>query len=227
MKNFLKLFVSIIVVIAIAGTLYLVLRENANYQEEHPELGTSGEQLSGNPMESGEKNDDTSGEVMIPSGEVVAPSGEEVTPSSGDEAQTVEEKVEAINRVEMKNRLATVTNTEEAMVGVEVVGSQNQDYFTSFDTDKMGVTVQVAGTMAYILPAPDFVNNAQYHYDEDGNLVLYICELTGVGGEVRYYFENGALLTTLENVEEGVTITQENSDEILTRAKLIYETYMK
>lgn len=136
-------------------------------------------------------------------------------------------KISEINMIETKNRLANLTNTIEDSVGIEIIGEKNQDYFDNFSIKEMSVNIQIAGTMIYIIPMPDFVDNAQYHYDENGELALYICELTGIGGEVRYYFDNGKLLTRLENIEEDVIIPSENINEIVNRSKVIYDKYIK
>ena len=232
MKKILQLIISLVVIALVGYTIYFLISSNNQYFEVKPndESGNIAENnqndedkavtpeilSSGNEIETDDddKTDDNTGVNNEENAEIV----------SGD---TLESKIASINMIETKNRLANLTKSLEDDIGLEIIGLKNKEYMESFETDEMHVTVQVAGSMVYIIPFPDFVDNAQYHYDENGNLALYICEFIGVGGEVRYYFENGVLLTTQENVEEDIEITYESSEEIIDRAALIYERYMK
>lgn len=232
MKKILQLIISLVVIALVGYTIYFLISSNNQYYEVKPnnESGNIAENnqndedkavtpeilSSGNEIETDDddKTDDNTGVNNEENAEIV----------SGD---TLESKIASINMIETKNRLANLTKSLEDDIGLEIIGLKNKEYMESFEIDEMHVTVQVAGSMVYIIPFPDFVDNAQYHYDENGNLALYICEFIGVGGEVRYYFENGVLLTTQENVEEDIEITYESSEEIIDRAALIYERYMK
>lgn len=232
MKGFLKFIISILVIAVIAYTLYFFLTNNAVYQEQY---------VSGETHISGEGAREELTENIINADDESQKEIENQTPNfsgektSGDasgnkenlDENVLEEKVADINLIETKNRLANLTKSLEANVGIDIVGTKNQDFMDSFDMEQMNVTIQVAGTMVYIIPTPEFVDNAQYHYDENGNLVLYICEFTGIGGEIRYYFENDNLLTQVDNVEEDVQLDYESAQEIVARAHMIYENYMK
>ena len=240
MREFLKLIVSILVVLVISYTVYFFLYSNSKYEQNqmdeeeilNEELPQGDDEID-NESNFGDMNNEVHDEVEdedsnlidnpIKSGDVFEGNQDGGEFVSGN----IEEKISKINLIETKNNLSNLTKSFEDSLGADIIGTKNQDYFVSFDMTKMDVTVQVAGSMVYIIPTPDLVDNAQYHYDKDGNLALYICELVGVGGEVRYYFENGILLTQETNVEEDILINYENTKEIIERSKLIYNKYMK
>lgn len=240
MREFIKLIVTIIVLVVISYTVYFFLESNAKYEERNneeiikEELNLNNENKENvlennelqNPIVSPENSYATSGEKI----ENITSEEEQVDVIiSGEKIEGLSEIISKINLIETKNRLSNLNKTIEDNVGVDVIGQKNRDFFEIFPEDKMAVTVQIAGTMVYIIPTPDLIDNAQYHYDADGNLALYICELVGIGGEIRYYYEDGKFLTKVTNVEDENLefITYEDSDEILTRANIIYKQYMK
>lgn len=242
MRDFLKLIVSILVIGVISYTVYFLLYSNTEYQQNR----ISGDNILNEEniqKDIGKDNDVTENEIKnnidienkdenlnlidfpIKSGDVSEEKTEEFIQemTSGD----IEDKISKINLIETKNNLANLSKSFEDNVGINVMGTKNQDYFDSFDMSQMNVTIQVAGSMIYIIPMPDFVDNVQYHYDKNGNLALYVCELMGIGGEIRYYFDNEILLTKTTNVEENIEISYEDTNEIIMRSKLIYNQYMK
>lgn len=239
MRGFLKLVVSILVIAVISYTVYFLLYNNSKYHQNQIEaegviskeptqndieIDTNTEVDDANNEEDGEEDKDSNLiDNPIKSGDDFEVNEDGIEFVSGD----IEEKISKINLIETKNNLSNLAKSLEDSLGADIMGTKNQDYFDSFDMTEMAVTVQVAGSMIYIIPFPDLVDNAQYHYDKDGNLVLYICELIGVGGEVRYYFENGIPLTQETNVEEDIPINYESTNEIIERSKLIYDKYMK
>lgn len=233
MRKILRLIITVFVIGLLGYTIYFLMDNNNAYPgtiyesgndwEDNPlfEINSGNQQGILGEKDSGNQNEVPSGNVN--SGESQL---ENQFPSkvSGD---TLEEKIASINLIETKNRLANLKKSLDDTVGVEMIGLKNKEFMESFEMNQMAVTVQVAGTMVYMIPAPDFVDNAQYHYDENGNLVLYICELTGIGGEIRYYFENGVCFKQEANIEENIEIPYESVEEILDRATLIYQRYMK
>lgn len=229
MKKFIKFIVTILVVCIIGSTLYFVLKMNSDYQSSN----SSGDNLSGDTLlentPSGELNEEVDNNLNVDENinNTENNSNENIENPEKTQVLTIEEKENKIKEIENQNRTSNLTKTLEDNVGIDVMGTKNTEFLESTGMDAISINVQVAGTMVYIIPAPDFIDNAQYHYDENGNLVLYICELTGIGGEIRYYFENGNLLSQSYNVEEGAQINFENAEEIIQRANIIYEKYMK
>ncbi len=153
--------------------------------------------------------------------------------SSGDksgegqnETSFQEEKAKNIKQIEERNLKDTSIKTVHDSVDLSIMGKQNEDYFTSFEVEEVSVMVQLSGSMIAIIPAPDFLNNAYYHYDQNGNLVLYVCELIGVGGQMRYYFDQGKLFHKEETVEEDISLSWEEEAEILQRATMVYQKYI-
>lgn len=251
MKQFIKFLVSIIVIIIIIFTVYFLMQYSNQYT---PSSDISGEKeileetkndendIDFSRNENEEKNDAPNGNFE--SGNVIMEeiSGDEhiiEEIASGDietkddsenvnyTLQEIENKVTNIKNIERKNEFIGEPQIFEDSVGLDIIGIKNKDFFTTFNLSELTVTVQTAGTMVYIIPNSDFIDNAQYHYDENGNLILYVRELIGVGGEIRYYYEDGKFLKEEQIIEEGIEIDDEDKLEILQRAKLIYEKYIK
>jgi len=253
MREFLKLIVSILVILVITYTLYFFLYNDAKYQENHLSgegyisgeennsevtINTNKEFAENNSISNNEESENENqnvkennqklnpNEILQESGDVLI---EKIETLSGNPITTkdLEKNIAKINLIETKNNLANLTKSIEDKVGVNIVGIKNQDYMDSISENKVDVTIQVAGSMIYIIPMSDFVDNAQYHYDTNGELALYVCEIAGIGGEIRYYFENDSLLTQVANVEKEMQLNYESVEEILERAKLVYSKYMK
>lgn len=246
MREFLKFVVAIIVITVIICTIYFFLTNNAKYQVDNPNIKDnivqedtvleikSGEEEKEefsdifDEKEQHNVGDDKSlASVNIPQGSEENANGN-IEDLSGENIliENLDEKLARINLIETKNNLSNLTKSLNDELGINVMGMKNREYFESIPQEKIDVVVQVAGSMVYIIPMPDFLDNAQYHYDANGKLVLYVCELAGIGGEIRYYFENDILLTQVINVEE-VQLGYENAEEIIERSKLIYNNYMK
>lgn len=252
MRDFLKLMVSILVIAVILYTIYFMLNNNAEYQQNKTNIENilNEEQLQKDTEKNQDKENETeiNNNVDIENDETIKNEIKENEDSnlidnsieekdvleeknedfiqemtSGD----IEDKISKINLIETKNNLSNLTKSFEDNVNIDIMGIKNQDFFDSFDMSQMNVTIQVAGSMVYIIPMPDLVDNAQYHYDKNGNLALYVCELTGIGGEIRYYFDNEILLTKTTNVDEDIELSYEDVNEIIMRSKLIYNQYMK
>ena len=248
MRKFLKFIVSIIVIVIMIFTVYFFMQYSNQYtpgNENNGEKGSleyikSGEnnfEYSQNENENNTQSGDlVDGNIIIEeiSGEntfeEITSGDTSIENASGDifyTAQEIEMKITAIKDIENQNKSISVPKTFEDSVGLDIIGVNDKDFFTAFNLTELSVTIQIAGSMVYIIPNSDFIDNAQYHYDENGNLVLYICELIGVGGEIRYYYENGQFLKQEQIIEEEIEIEGENVLEILQRSKLVYEKYIK
>ena len=249
MKKFLRFLASIIVICVIGATLYILLKntsiyesnksgeqlnqkenynqsselENNNVESTNKESISSGEQIRQ------EKNNEDNVDVENNQSENIAVELEEDI--SGDlninDNIDITSKIEVIKNIESQNNSAIARKTLEENLGLDIIGSKNQSFFTSFQLTEVPTTIQVAGTMVYVIPSSDFISAAQYHYDENGNLVLYISELTGVGGQIRYYFENDVCILQENKVEDNAVNTYEDITEIIQRANSIKEKYMK
>ena len=171
-------------------------------------------------FQNGDNKDFNSDSIKI-SGEMIINSGDKYLINDWDS------KIEAIKKIENQNKSAVPSKTIEDNVGIDIMGNMVQDFMESFETDELAVTVQVAGSMVYIIPASDFLDNTQFHYDENGNLILYIREFIGIGGEARYYFENGTPIIINMKVDKKNQMQFESTDEILQRSKIVYDKYMK
>lgn len=225
MKNFLKLLVSIIVICTIGYTIYFLLSNSSKYNSSNE----SGD-LANTELENSNQNDEKDNQEVENIENDKNLENNNITDNSGEvlsEEEKINKIVANIDMLRKQNNSTSVSKTLEDNVGIDIVGTKYQDFFTHFAMMEAFTTVQVAGSMVYIIPASDFLDLAQYHYDENGNLLLYVDELIGVGGEIRYYFSDNNLLTTQYQVEENIPIDYEDSQEIIQRAKVIYDKYMK
>lgn len=247
MKSFLKLIVSVIVILVIGFTVYFLIQGMSNYNASNASGDVIDNQLSGdidnknleenienNYIEDSQTNNNSKnqGEVNVfeVSGEKIDVNGlGDIKEASGEllESENIVQAINEAKMIENQNKNEIVINTVEDNIGLEIIGTEYKELLNMLETNTLSVNVQTAGTMVYILPVSDFVNNQQYHYDENGNLVLYISELMGIGGEIRYYFYNNQLIKTEDTVEEELFINYENSNEIIQRAKVVYDKYFK
>lgn len=137
-----------------------------------------------------------------------------------------EEVIQNVDVIEENNNKISYATTFEDNVGVEILG--DAEFFSSFETDKIGISGHKAGTSVTLIPAPDFIDNQVYHYYDDGTLALYVSVSNTVGGQVKYYFYQDKLVETKnELAEPGLNPQLLDENDILTRAKLVYEKYMK
>lgn len=250
MKQVLKFIVSLIIIAIMIFTVYFLVQNSSKYignyvSGDNTEVlfsKNSGENISSvtqdenyvenkidvnDKIESG-NNFDESGENVIvdkiSSGDtvVIGESGNKIYNSN-----EVEVKINDIKEIENKNKTSNVTETFEDSVGLDILGIENKDFFSAFNLSELTVTVQTAGSMVYIIPNSDFIDNAQYHYDSNGKLVLYIRELIGVGGEIRYYYENNQFIKQESKIDDDIQIDLEANEEILNRSKIVYDNYLR
>ncbi len=147
--------------------------------------------------------------------------------------ETKEEKL--IKEIdELKNNLDALPMSDglDDLVSEGVLGDEVDEFIKLLDSPEIMVRVYQetkdgVGTKLIIVPAPDFLDNQIFYYDEDENLVMYIAESNGVGGTVDYYFNDDILLKSVNNLEENVETIFEAGEDILERADALYERYIK
>ena len=245
MKKFLRFIITVLVISIILGGTYFLVKESRRYQYAHPEepevIVVENKEEVVCPKEKTEPII-----IYIQSGEKVS-SGEIIT-QSGEEnldiprAETYSSKdalLDSIKRIEDKNVASHVTNTIQDKVGAEVVGSKYKELFELLNTSTTSTTIQIAGSMIYIIPASDFLDSQQFHYDEDGNLVLYVVEGAGTGFKTRYFITNETLIEKVgedvgeiydeDNQESGEQMMLDETDleDIYNRARALYDEYLK
>ena len=116
------------------------------------------------------------------------------------------------------------TNTLKDEVGVEILGEKEKEFMQYFETNTLPVDVFTYNDLyVKVAPVSDFVNNQIFYY-KDSKLVLYESESNTIGGSVRYYFDNDKLISVKADPE---LTGDEEASEILTRAKSVYEKYLK
>lgn len=111
-------------------------------------------------------------------------------------------------------------------MGKELLGNNVNDLLDVLEVNEIPVIFQRVrnnnGTKITIMPMSDFVDNQEFVYDVNGNLLLYTTISTTVGGNVQYHFSNNILVQTINNMEEFVVPVYEEQDEILARASRLY-----
>lgn len=250
MKSFLKLIVSIVVILVVGFTTYFLLNGMENYKklndnnmlnndikyniDETNNQNINEEQKNNNTEKTLDNNSNSNLKEEINEIELNLISGDNMSgDNSGDyiaqqlDEEAIKQMINKANMIRTQNNNETVINTIEDSVGIDIIGTEYQDLLNILETNELSVNVQKAGTMIYILPVSDFVNNQQYHYDEEGNLVLYVCELMGIGGEVRYYFNENQLIKREENIDGEGFMNYEEPYEIVKRSNVVYNKYFK
>ena len=241
MKSLLRFLITALVIGIILYETYFLIKENRMFDIFHPEeyddeiVTTDNgkkDDKQNTPICSGEKNTSTTIENE-PKDEK-----EPVKPNS-ETYSSKEALLDIIDRTEAKNTTSIVKDTIQDRVGLDVVGAKYADLFNFLGTNSTSCTIQVAGSMISIMPASDFIDIQQFHYDEDGNLVLYVVEGAGSGFKTRYYFANNTLIEKkMEDAGEieesgdnisGESIHADNTDlnDIVSRGSSLYVKYLK
>ena len=109
----------------------------------------------------------------------------------------------------------------------EYLNKAAQDVVSYFKLKGLGVTVNTTENAVRIIPDSDFVETEIYVFDEEGHLILYESVSTTVGGSMKYYFENDELIDTVISYEEEVEVKEEKAEDIIARANLVYEKFLK
>lgn len=131
-------------------------------------------------------------------------------------------KIELIEKENMNVEDVTIF---EDNVGMDILGEE--EYFTSFEIEEVGVSGIIANTSVELIPNPDFLDTQVYHYYEDGTLALYVSISNTVGGQIKYYFKNSKVIKVVNELdEEGMTPILLNESEILAKARAVYDRYL-
>lgn len=142
-------------------------------------------------------------------------------------------KISKIDNVAMEVMKGEVKDSVEASIGEDIGGSTVKEFLTFFSEegiDALAATVEVRKDMVEIIFASDFLDNQIFIFDDAGKLMLYKAVSNGVGGEARYYFKNGKNIAVQFDYDEEAAnenAKAEDTNEILERSKLVYETYLK
>lgn len=142
-------------------------------------------------------------------------------------------RISKIDNVVMEAMKGEVKSSVEASIGEDIGGSTVGEFLTFFSEEgieALTATVEVRKNMVEIIFASDFVDNQVFIFDEAGNLIMYKTVSNTVGGEARYYFENGKNIAVQFDYDEEAAnenAKAEDTNEILERSKLVYETYLK
>ncbi len=240
MKSFLKVIVTIIVIAVIIGSVYYLEKINSCYKIKQICDGKN------------DKKEETVNQIENNEVKEQEPANE-VTPSSDFFNSSIEEQIAYINLIEQRNIEANATKTIEENVGLETIGIEYSDLFKTMQMDSALVVIQVAGSMISILPYSDFIDAQEFHYDENGHLVLYTYTETGRGLKSKYYINNNEVISIereeepLENetIDEVINSGEDFSGEVnkisepiverekinfsdmFARSKALYEKYIK
>jgi len=191
--KFFKFILIVLIIAIIAFEVYFLIKENKSFKENRSDVTPQ--------VESGESiNNEKSGEEVEP------------TKTSTDVKSTVQD-IDNIARLNIES--SNVTTTVES-VGVDVIGERYQEMFTALGQNSTTITIQVAGTMIHLMPYSDLVNEEEFHFDEDGKLILYVLTASGKGDKVKYYLNNDSIIGIkfYEDGEQEETIDTTSGEEI-------------
>ena len=216
MKVIMKLLITIIVVAVVGFTVGFLLMNGAKKVEP-------------------EKVEEVP-EIKIPEKEESGENWEIVSNDSGDAEEEQEQenivhetKEDIISRIEEQVRMNAWSGEEESMhddLTLDLVNDSAKDFMKYFKQNTISVTVKKGERMIEIIPDTDFVNNMIYHFDENGELILYESVSQTVEGSCKYYFDNGKGIGIAPKFEEGVDYQEELISDILNRSKLLYDKYL-
>lgn len=211
MKSFVKFLITIFVLGLIGYLIYYVafLATNTDFKtDDIINVQLSGE--SGDLLNSGERDEnsgETSGEA---SGEVL-----EINPKLEIDAKVIE--------IESGEVVATLDSDFEP----NVVGIEAKDYMDYFNVSTLKASVNLKERKIEIIPYNDFLSNQAFYFDDQGKLILYEKISTTVGGSSKYYFKNDINISIEHNYDEpSLTITNEDSSDILFRARYMYTKFL-
>jgi len=108
------------------------------------------------------------------------------------------------------------------------LGENAKDYFESFEVDVMSVTIEVGSSSLVIIPTTDFLDTQEYQFNDNGELVKYICTSNTKGGSMEYYFYNNKILVTVSDLldKDDVQFINEDVEDILNRAEKLYGMFL-
>ena len=204
MKSFLRFVVTVLVLGILIFSVYYLVNKNKTYI---PSVANNdGEENNQVVINDLEKDNTEKTDENLEENKDKEKTSNDLSNSS------VEEQIAYIKLIEQRNIQANATKTIEENVGLETIGVEYSDLFTTTQMDSVLVVVQVAGSMISIMPYSDFVDSQEFHYDENGKLVLFTYTETGRGLKSRYYINNDEVISIEREKEEG----QENFEEVVT-----------
>lgn len=230
MKSFLRFIMFIIIIAVIAYTVIFLMDKNDVYKtiiddsegalnsgenDDNPILDFSGD-VSGDISGDTELSGDMSGEHSD-NGEDEQNSGDTNHSSIGK----IEEILNKVNQIDENNNQSIYGTTLDA----SVLGRDALEMSDFFEDNNFPVTINIKIGKVEIIPASDFMHNQVFYFDENGDLILYESISNTVGGSSKYYFLNGKIIEIDHVYEDDVTVTDEDTSDILTRASIIYERY--
>ena len=151
MKSFLKLLVSIIVICTIGYTTYFLLSNSSKYNSSNESGDLTNTELE-NSNQNDEKNNQEVENIEIDKNL----ENNNITDNSGEilsEEEKIDKIVANIDMLRKQNNSTSVSKTLDDNVGIDIIGTKYQEFFSIFNMNEAFVTVQVAGSMAYIIPA--------------------------------------------------------------------------
>lgn len=210
MKSFVKFLITIFVLGLIGYLIYFVafMTTDTDVENDITNVLISGE--SGEVSNSG----DISGDLDNQSGEF---SGDtiEINPKTEIEAKVIE--------IESGEITATLDSDFEP----NVVGIEAKDYMDYFNVSTLKATINLKKGKVEVIPYNDFLSNQAFYFNENGKLILYEKISTTVGGSSKYYFKNDVNISIEHNYDEpSLTITNEDSADILFRARYMYTKFL-
>lgn len=210
MKSFVKFLITIFVLGLIGYLIYFVafMTTDTDVENDITNVLISGE--SGEVSNSG----DISGDLDNQSGEF---SGDtiEINPKTEIDAKVLE--------IESGEITATLDSDFEP----NVVGIEAKDYMDYFNVSTLKATINLKKGKVEVIPYNDFLSNQAFYFNENGKLILYEKISTTVGGSSKYYFKNDVNISIEHNYDEpSLTITNEDSADILFRARYMYTKFL-
>lgn len=251
MKKFLRFLIIVLIIGGITYECYYLVNLNKEYKVKEP---ISIPNIQENNEKELENNKDNNEKVLEPanqdenknknvlvfpedleesSGEVEENPKEEPIDESEEETQIDSgEIVDKIKELYIINNESNIDKTFEEKIGADILGETYEELFKMLKVDSTLVNIQIAGTMVHLLPYSDFIDEQEFHYDEDGNLVMYQTRGSGTGVVTDYYFHEGTLIERVfDSTDEGdgeIPDTDNISvDEVIARSKVIYDKYLK
>lgn len=197
MKNLLKALITIIVLFVSIYEVYFLINLNKTAQEQVVEENTVVEEQ----------------EMAVPETDVN--SGEEISNQEANKKISISvssknELMNSIDEIEANNNNSKIKDSIEARVGLDVIGEKYESSFKVYDAKDTGVIIQTAGTMINIIPKSDNFDRQAFHYDTNGNLVMYLVESSKDEFITRYYILNNKLVEKLGEDKDGKIYTEED-----------------
>ena len=220
MRQFIRILAIIFTIVVLIGVTYFLVKYNTDYVANHP-LPSGEEQVKIN--ETKEKV-----EVTLESKEAIEKYAKEEKASLISSIKnTIKMNIGATVRKSINTNITKANYNEVAFI----VSSENASGNSLSGEDKIEIpdsipcTIQIAGSMAYIIPNDRKLDSFEFHYRGDNKLVAYVREYAGTAVKASYYFENGELLEREVNDQDSKYNVFEDDGLILQRAEELYKLY--